>query len=201
MPILLLGGIYSGYFTPTESAAIALIYAMLVEVFIHRELKFRDFYDIVQQTLVMLGSLVPIIAIAVSLNLLLTSEGVPNLMVEWLQTNVSSVVMFILGVNILLLIVGCFMDTLSALLILAPILLPIARSYGIDPVHFGIIMVINLEIGLLTPPMGLNLIVANSAFKEKFSEITRAVIPFIGLMIMVLMLVSFLPQISLFFVN
>lgn len=99
MPILLLGGIYSGYFTPTESAAIALIYAMLVEVFIHRELKFRDFYDIVQQTLVMLGSLVPIIAIAVSLNLLLTSEGVPNLMVEWLQTNVSSVVMFILGVK------------------------------------------------------------------------------------------------------
>ena len=136
-----------------------------------------------------------------SLNILLTTEMVPQ--AEWLNTNVEGKVLFLLGVNALLLVVGCLMDINAAILIMAPILMPIARSYGIDPVHFGVIMVINLEIGLLTPPVGFNLVVAMTAFKEKFADITSAVVPFVMLMLMlmVLMLVSFVPGISLFFLR
>jgi C4-dicarboxylate transporter DctM subunit len=197
MPILLLGGIYSGFFTPTESAAVALFYALLVEIFVHRELGLRDMYHIVQETIAMLGSLIPIIAIAVSINIFLAAEGVPNDIAAWLQSNLNNVILFILFLNILLLLVGMVMDTISALLILGPLLLPIAVSFGIDPVHLGIIMVLNLEIGLLTPPMGLNLLVASGAFKVKFGQVAKAVLPFIAIMIAVLMLVSFIPFLSL----
>lgn len=197
MPILLLGGIYSGYFTPTESAAVALFYALLVEMFLHREVGLRDLYVIVQDTVALFGSIVPIIAIAMSVNVFLATEGVPNALGAWLQANVGNVVLFILAMNLLLLLVGMFMDTISALLIFGPLLMPVAATFGIDPVHLGIIMVLNLEIGLLTPPMGLNLLVASTAFKEKFSLVTASVIPFIGLMLLVLMLVSFVPWLSL----
>lgn len=201
MPVLLLGGIYSGFFTPTESAAVALAYAIFIEAFVHRELTFRDMYDIVQETIVLLGSLIPIIAIAVSVNIFLATEGVPLAIAAWLNEHISSVILFLLCLNILLLLVGCFMDTISALLIFSPILLPIAQSYGIDPVHLGIIMVLNLEIGLLTPPMGLNLLVAKAAFRAPFGEIIKSVIPFVGLMILVLMVITFVPQLSLFVIR
>lgn len=201
MPVLLLGGIYSGFFTPTESAAVALAYAIFIEAFVHRELTFRDMYDIVQETIVLLGSLIPIIAIAVSVNIFLATEGVPLAIAAWLNEHISSVILFLLCLNILLLLVGCFMDTISALLIFSPILLPIAQSYGIDPVHLGIIMVLNLEIGLLTPPMGLNLLVAKAAFRAPFGEIITSVVPFVALMILVLMVITFVPQLSLFVIR
>ncbi|NDW54279.1 TRAP transporter large permease [Aliiroseovarius sp. PrR006] len=199
MPILLLGGIYSGFFTPTESAAVALAYALVIEAFVHREIGFRDLYNIVQETLALLGSLIPIIAIAVSVNIFLAAEGVPTAISDWMQANMNNVILFILCLNILLLFVGTIMDTISALLILGPLLLPIANSFGIDPVHLGIIMVLNLEIGLLTPPMGLNLLVASGAFKESFGAVAKSVLPFIALMIAVLMIVSFVPWLSLAF--
>lgn len=201
MPVILLGGIYSGYFTATESAAIALTYAILVEAFIYRELTLKDLYGTVTHTAEMLGSLVPIIAIAMSLNLLLTAEQVPNAIAAWMTTHVEDKWVFIIGLNVLLLAIGCLMEIISAILIMAPILLPVAIAYGIHPVHLGIIMVINLEIGLLTPPVGINLVVATTAFKESFLQVTRAVLPFIGLMLGVLVLVSFVPEISLYLVN
>ena len=201
MPIILLGGIYSGYFTATESAAIALTYAILIEAFIHRELTFKQLYETVVSTTEMLGGLVPIIAIAMSLNLLLTAEQVPSNLAAWMTTHVEDKWMFIIGLNIMLLAIGCLMEIIAAILIMAPIMLPVALAYGIDPVHLGIIMVINLEIGLLTPPVGINLVVATSAFKESFFEVTRSVVPFILLMLGVLMLVSFVPEVSLFFVK
>ena len=119
---------------------------------------------------------------------------------DWMQANMNNTILFILCLNILLLLVGTLMDTISALLILGPLLLPIANSFGIDPVHLGIIMVLNLEIGLLTPPMGLNLLVASGAFKESFGAVAKSELPFIGLMIAVLMIVSFVPWLSLAFV-
>lgn len=201
MPILLLGGIYSGIFTPTESAAVALFYSLIVEAFIHREIGFRDIYQIVQETIAMLGSLIPIVAIAASVNIFLAAEGIPADITDWVQENISNVILFILFLNILLLLVGMVMDTISALLILGPLLLPIAVSFGIHPVHLGIIVVLNLEIGLLTPPMGLNLLVASTAFKSRFGQVALSVLPFIGLMICVLMLVSFVPALSLLFLG
>lgn len=197
MPVLLLGGIYSGYFTPTESAAIALVYALLVELFFYKEVGVKDLFPIVQDCASMVGSLIPIIAIATSMNLFLTAEGIPREFGEWLQANVANKILFLLGLNVLLLVVGAFMDTFSALLIFAPLLLPVASGFGIDPVHLGIIMVLNLEIGLLTPPLGLNLIVASTAFKSRFSLVANSVLPFIGVMLLVLLAITFVPWISL----
>ena len=197
MPALLLTGIYSGFFTPTESAAVALGYALVIEIFYYREVGLKSLYEIVQETIVLLGSILPIIAIAVSVNLFLAAEGIPNLIADWFQGNLGNVIIFLLCLNIMLLAVGMVMDTFSAILILGPMMIPVAQSYGIDPVHLGIIMVLNLEIGLLTPPMGINLLVASTAFKERFLLVARSVLPFILLMILVLLVVSFVPQLSL----
>ena len=201
MPIILLGGIYSGFFTPTEAAAVALFYSIIIELFVHKEVTLRDLYDTAVSTTQMFGTLFPLVAIAMSLNILLATQQVPDMVANWMTSVVDNRIMFILGLNILLLIVGCFMDIISAILILAPVLLPAAIAYGIEPVHLGVIMVLNLEIGFLTPPVGFNIIVAMTAFKEKFWLIARGVLPFIALMLAVLVFVSLVPSVSMFLVR
>ncbi|MEH2516002.1 C4-dicarboxylate transporter DctM subunit [Bradyrhizobium sp. AZCC 1610] len=201
MPVILLGGIYTGYFTATEAAAVALCYAMLVEVFIHRELKFSDFYNVVLDTSKLGGSLFPVLAIALSLNIILTEHRVPQMLVTAIQGYITSPLMFMLIVNVLLLLVGCLMTTGEAILVLAPLLAPVAAAYGYDKVIFGLIMILNLEIGYLTPPVGLNLIVAMSAFKQPFGRLCIAAIPFILLMMSCLALVIWQPWIAMYFVN
>lgn len=198
LPVILLGGIYSGLFSPTEAAAVALAYGLFVEVVIHRELTIRDFCATTLDTARMLGMLFPIIAVALSLKSILTIMRVPHELAFWLTELTSNPIVFLLAVNILLLIVGCFFDVISAILILAPLLLPPAIAYGINPIQFGVMMVINLEIGFLTPPLGLNLFVAMTAFREKFRLICVSVLPFAALILAVLMLVTFVPGISLF---
>ncbi|WP_291845729.1 TRAP transporter large permease [Bradyrhizobium sp.] len=201
MPVILLGGIYTGYFTATEAAAVALCYAMLVEVFIHRELKLADFYKVVLDTSKLGGSLFPVLAIALSLNIILTEHRVPQMLVTAIQGYITSPLMFMLVVNALLLLVGCLMTTGEAILVLAPLLAPVAAAYGYDKVLFGVIMILNLEIGYLTPPVGLNLIVAMSAFKQPFGRLCIAAIPFILLMMFCLALVIWQPWIAMYFVN
>jgi C4-dicarboxylate transporter, DctM subunit len=201
MPVILLGGIYSGYFTATEAAAVGLCYAMLVEVFIHRELKFRDFYNVVLETSKLGGSLFPVLAVALSLNIILTEHRTPQMLVSMMQGYITSPLMFMLLVNILLLIVGCLMTTGEAILVLAPLLAPLAEAYGYNKVLFGLIMILNLEIGYLTPPVGLNLIVAMSAFKQPFGRLCIAAIPFIILMMLCLALVVWQPWIAMYFVT
>ncbi len=199
LPVILLGGIYSGFFSPTEAAAVALVYALFVEIFIHRELKPVDFYHTAVDTAKLLGMLFPIVAVALSLKTILTIEEVPDQLAIWISTITENRIAFLLAVNLLLLVVGFLFDVISAILILAPLLLVPAVAFGIDPIHFGIIMVINLEIGFLTPPMGLNLIVSMTAFREKFLEICYAVLPFIALIFGVLMVVTFWPATALLF--
>jgi len=201
MPVLILGGIYSGYFTATESAAVAVVYALFVEMVIYREMDFAGLYAVVGQTTKLLGSLFPVLMIALSLNVFLTYEQVPELLVSALSSRLDSPVALLLGMNLFLLLLGCVMDIGSAILILSPMLQPLAAAQGIDPVHFGIIMVVNLEIGYLTPPLGLNLIVAMTAFREDFWTICRAVVPFLLLMLTGLVVVSFWPALSLFLLN
>ncbi len=201
LPIILLGGIYSGYFSPTEAAAVALVYALFVEILIHRELRLIDFYYTAVATAKLLGMLFPIVAVALSIKTILTIEEIPDQLALWITSMTDSRFTFLLAVNVLLLIVGCFFDVISAILILAPLLLIPAVALGIDPIHFGIIMVINLEIGFLTPPLGLNLIVAMTAFKENFLEVCKAVLPFVGLILAVLMVVTYVPQTALFFLR
>jgi C4-dicarboxylate transporter DctM subunit len=201
MPVILLGGIYTGYFTATEAAAVALTYALLVEIYIHKELKLRDFYNVVLETSKLGGSLFPVLAVALSLNIILTEHRVPQALVELMQGYISSPFMFMLIVNMLLLIVGCLMTTGEAILVLAPLLAPIAESYGYNKVLFGLIMILNLEIGYLTPPVGLNLIVAMTAFKQSFGLLCSAAIPFILLMLGCLVIVIWQPWIAMMFVG
>lgn len=201
MPVILLGGIYSGLFSPTEAAAVALMYSVVIELAVHREIGFADLKDVVLEAAKLGGALFPLIAVALSLNLILIENRVPDMMLGLVDGWITSPITFIIIVNLLLLGVGAMMTTAEAILILAPILAPIAAVYGFNKIVFGIIMIVNLEIGLLTPPVGLNLIVAMSAFKEKFGLLVRAALPFIALMVLALALISWLPEISLYFVN
>ncbi|MGX9349720.1 TRAP transporter large permease [Shimia sp. W99] len=196
-PVILLGGIYSGYYSPTESAAVALVYALVIEFFVHKEMKIRDYFNVVTETAKLGGALFPLIAVALSLNLILTEYRVPAQMVEIAQTYLTNPWTMLLVVNLLLLAVGAFMTTNEAILILAPILMPVAQAYGFDPVHFGIIMIVNLEIGYLTPPVGMNLMVAMVTFKEKFSDILMGVLPYIAVMIVGLAIIALVPWLSL----
>jgi len=197
LPVIMLGGIYSGYFSATDASAVALAYGILVETFVYREIQLLDAYETALETARLLGMLFPIVAVALSLKTILTIENIPDQLALWITDITSSRVTFLLAVNALLLLVGCLFDVVSAILVLAPLLLIPAVAYGIDPIHFGILMVINLEIGFLTPPMGLNLIVAMTAFKESFGTIVRSVLPFVFLIFSVLLIVTFVPWTAL----
>ena len=197
MPVILLGGIYSGYFSAIEAAAVSLVYALLIETFVHREFKPKDFYDVVLDASKLGGTLFPLLAVALSLNLVLTEHQVPGMMVNIMKGFTDSPLTFMLLVNGLLLIVGCLMTSGEAILILGPLLAPLAVAYGYDKVIFGIIMIVNLEIGFLTPPVGLNLLVAMSTFKQKFGELIIAAVPFIVLMLGCLALIAWQPWIAM----
>lgn len=201
MPVVILGGIYSGFFTATESAAIAVLYAVIVELLIHREMDFKKFPAVFVETAELLGTLFLILILAVSLNKFMTYEDIPQTLVDTMSNLISSKITFLLVINLLLLIVGCIMDIMSAILVLAPILTPMAIHYGINPIHFGIIMIVNLEIGYITPPIGINLFVASGIFKENLATVIKSIIPLIFVLLVGLMLISFIPSISLFTVN
>ncbi len=201
VPVIILGGIYSGYFTATESAVVALFYAVLIDAFVYRQLTFAGLFKITQETVKMSGALFPMLIMAISINVFLTEKHVPEMAAQWLGTVISDKYSFLIAVNLMLLLVGCLIDIGSAILILSPLLMPMAKTMGIDPVHFGVIMLVNLEIGYLTPPMGLNLIVASVAFKASFADCCRAVLPFIGLLLVGLLVVVLWPGLSLVFVK
>jgi C4-dicarboxylate transporter DctM subunit len=218
-PFVILGGIYSGYFTPTESAAVAVLTALSVEIFAHKNgfihlvsgklgalwKTIKDstvlVWDVVGETSSLMGSLFPILTIALSLNVFMTYEQIPGLIVNAMTSFIDSKLIFLFMTNILLLAVGLFLDIGSAILILSPLLPPMASDYGMDMIHFGIMMIVNLEIGYLTPPMGLNIIIAMGAFRENFLTIVKGVLPFIFLMIICLIIVMFVPKLSLFLIK
>jgi len=201
MPVLILGGIYSGMFTPTESAAVAVVYALAIEALIYRELSLHGVGEVMLQTGRLLGSLFPVLMLAFSLNMFLTYQEVPANMIAWLSERISDPTALLVGTNLFLILIGCLMDIGSAILVLAPMLAPLAADNGINPIHFGIIMVVNLEIGYLTPPLGLNLIVAMGVFREEFWTVCRAVLPFVLLMLVGLLLIAFYPPLSLLFLD
>lgn len=197
LPVIILGGIYSGVFTPTQAAAVSVIYALVVELYIHRSVRTQDLVRILSESTVLIGALLIILALAQGFNKYLELAGVAEhavaLMTEWEL----SPIVFLLLVNILLLVVGAFMDILSAILILVPLLSPIAYQLGIHPIHLAVVFIVNLEIGYLTPPLGLNLFVASTIFRKSVTEIFRAVLPFIALMLISLMAITYIPTISL----
>ena len=201
LPVVILGGIYSGVFTPTEAAAVSVIYALIVELLIHRDISAKDLPAILTEAVVNMGTILIIMALAFGLNAFLVEEMIPERVVVWILARDLTPVTFLLIVNVFLLFVGALMDSISAILIIAPLLAPIGVELGIDPVHLGIIFIVNLEIGYLTPPIGINLFVASSVFRQPLGEVARGVIPFIGLMLIGLVAVTYVPTISLGPVN
>ena len=197
LPVVILGGIYSGVFTATEAAAISVVYSLIVEIWIHRSLKLEDIPSVVGESTVLMGSLLVIFAMAVGLNDLLAELELPEKAVHWIQQQDLTPVTFMLILNGFLLIVGCLMDIMSAIMILVPLLAPMAAAYGIDPIHLGVVFIVNLELGYLTPPMGLNLFVSSSLFQKPISEVMRSVIPFMALLAIALLLVTYIPTIAL----
>ncbi len=197
LPLIVLGGIYSGIFTPTEAAAVSVVYALVVEMFIYKEFSIGEITSICKDAAVLSASLLFILSCAMTFIWLLTAEQIPQHLAEIVISHIDSPWKFLLAVNILFLILGCFMDDVSAMLILAPLFLETLNQYGIDLVHFGIVMVLNIQIGMLTPPFGLNLFVAAGITKRPLTLIARGVIPFIGIMLLCLLLVTYIPWISL----
>lgn len=198
MPFIILGGIYSGHFTATESAAVAVIYALIVETAIHKDLNFDKINTVIFNTSKLLGSLFPVLMLAVCLTVYLTYAKSADVFIPTITAWAESPLQFMVMTNLLLLLVGTLIDIGSAILIFAPLLQPVALQQGFDPVHFGISMIVNLEIGYLTPPFGLNLIVAMAAFNASFKEVCWAVLPYLGIMLLGLGIVVVWPELSLF---
>lgn len=196
MPLIVLGGIYSGVFTPTEAAAVAVVYSAIVGSFIYRDIKFRDYIDILTSSASVSAMIMFIIISASAFSWYLTSQGIPQEVAEWIISVAPEPWMFLVAVNVLLLIVGCFMEPNSAILVLAPLFYPIVMKLNIDPIHFGIIMIFNLELGLLTPPLGLNLFVASGMTKYPLSRVTKAIIPFLIAMFILLAVYTYIPILS-----
>lgn len=197
MPIIILGGIYGGVFTPTESAIVASAYALVVGLFIYKEIKWKDLYTIFFQTAIMSSIILIVIANAGLFGWILTLEGIPQAIAGWFTSISSTPVIFLLLINIMLFIIGMFFDGGAAIIILAPILVPIAAQLGIDPVHFGIVMIVNLAMGMITPPVGVNLFVVCQIANLKLESLTRYLLPYLIVVIIDILLLSYIPQLSL----
>lgn len=197
LPVLLLGAIYGGILTAAEASVFCVLYAVAVERFAHRSITWRRLPGVVADTGVLVGSILVIVVMAMGLTSWLTLRQVPDLATEWVRGAVSSQAAFLLALNGLLLIVGALMDIFSALVVVAPLVVPMAAAYGVDPIHLGIIMVINLEIGFATPPFGINLFIASSFWKKPIGEIFAAAAPFLAVLLVALAAVTWVPALSL----
>ena len=199
--VIVMGGIYTGLFTPTEAAAVAAVYAFVIAVFVYKDMRLAQVPRVLRDSAAMSAMLLYIITNAVLFSFLMTSEGIPQAMAGWILDSGFGMISFLLVVNLLLLLAGNVMEPSSIVLIMAPILFPVAVALGIDPVHFGIIMVVNMEIGMCHPPVGLNLYVASSITKMGITELTVAVWPWLLTMLGFLLLITYVPQLSLWLPN
>lgn len=199
IPIVILGGIYGGIFTPTEAAVVAVVFGLIVSVFVYKELKFKYLPQIFVDSALTTASVLVIVGAATAFGRLLTLEQIPNQIAEAMISISSEPLIIMMLITLLLLIVGCFMDTIAAIIILTPILLPVALQIGYDPIHFGIIMIVNLAIGFITPPLGVNLFVGAGISGLSLEQLSKAIVPFFFAMVITLLLIIVVPQLSLLF--
>jgi C4-dicarboxylate transporter DctM subunit len=197
MPLIILGGIYSGIFTPTEAAAVSVVYALFVEFFIYKNMNMTKLNQVLKESVILSSALLFIIACAMTFIWLLTRERLPVMAADFMIAHIDNKYVFLLVVNIFLLLVGCVMDIVSAVVIISPILLIALQQYDIDLIHFGVMMIVNIEFGFLTFPFGLNLFVAMGITGKSLTQVGRAVLPFLGLLFIGLMLVTYIPSVSL----
>lgn len=197
LPVIILGGIYGGVFTPTEAAAVSVVYALLVELLIYKELKLKMLFSVCREAAVLSGCLLFILAAAMTFMWLLTIEQIPVKIADAITAMVQDKWVFLLVINALLLLIGAFMDIVSVIIIISPILAETLRRLDIDLIHFGIIMIVNIECGFLTPPFGLNLFVAMGLTRQSLVEVSKAVLPFLLIFLGCLLVITFLPKLSL----
>ena len=202
LPFLVIGGIYGGLFTVTEAAAVTAFYVLVVEVFIYKDLKlFKDIPKIMQESMVLVGAILIILGTALGLTNYLIDAEVPMKLFTIIGELITSKLLFLILLNIFLLIVGMMMDIFSATIVVVPLIIPIALAYGVDPVHLGIIFLMNLEIGYVTPPVGLNLFIASYRFEKPITKIYTSTLPYIAIRLVVLVLVTYVPDLSLYLVK
>lgn len=198
LPVLVLGGIYGGFYTPSQAGAVAVIYSLFVTIWVHQELTWKNAFRALYNSAELMGSLLPIIIFAFGLNEFLALVDVQEKLVAWVQDLDPSPAGFLLLVNVVLIVLGALMDSISATLIFAPLLAPMAQNlFGIDPVHFGVIFVVNMEIGYLAPPVATNLFVASAIYRKPFGQVSKAVLPTLGITCFALAVIIYVPTISL----
>ncbi len=199
MPVIILGGIYGGIFTPTEASAVAVVYALFVGIFIYRRLSLAVLSQTFHRSVISTAIIMFIIANAGVFGFLLNRAGVPMALGHWLAQVFSSDLSFLIGVNIALFIIGMFIETSASIVVLAPLLLPVAMQFGVDPAHFGVIMVVNLALGMVTPPFGVNLFAACTVAKVPLERLIRPLLPFVGVVVACLLTITYWPDLSLYF--
>lgn len=202
IPIIILGGIYGGYVTAVEASAVAAFYVLIAEFFIKKDLKFKkDIVRIMRDSVQLVGGILIILSCSMGLTAFLIDAQIPQSILHWIQSVISSKIAFLLLLNIFLLITGAFLDIFSAIIIVVPIIIPIATNYGINPIHLGIIFLTNLEIGYLTPPIGLNLFISSFRFNKPILTLYKVSLPFLFILLAALIVITYIPDISLFLVN
>jgi C4-dicarboxylate transporter, DctM subunit len=198
MPFIILGGIYGGVFTPTEASAVAVVYAFVLGTFIYRETSLADLAAILKKSVISSSVVMFIIANAGLFSFMITRAGVPEMIGAWLAEVLQSPAYFLFGVNVALFLIGMFIETSASIIVLAPILVPVAAKFGVDPVHFGMIMIVNLALGMITPPFGVNLFAACTVAKISLDRIVPRLLPFVGVVLGCLMVITYFPPLSLF---
>lgn len=198
LPVIILGGIYGGIFTASEAAGVTVVYVLIVEIFIYRDINItRDVPRIASESMILVGGVLIILGCALGLTNYIVDEQIPMKIIDWMRAFITSKLMFLALLNVFLLIVGCLMDIFSATIVIVPLIVPIAKEFGVDPLHLGIIFLANLEIGYITPPVGLNLFISSIRFKRPIPEIYRSTIPFLGVLVIALLIITYFPDLSL----
>ena len=201
MPLVLIGGIYSGYFAVSEAAAVAVLYVFVVEVVILREVSFKRLPEIMRDSMVLVGGVLIILGVSLASTNYLIDAEVPNRLFDFVRSHVDSKLTFLILLNIFLLILGMILDVFSALVLIVPLILPIAIGYGINPVHMGIIFLANMQIGYFTPPVGMNLFIASYRFKKPVTELYAATIPFMFILMVAVLIITYWPDLTMYLVN
>jgi len=197
LPFIVLGSIVTGIVTIDEAAPLTAIYLLIVEMFIHRDIRLRDLPKIVRESMLLVGAILIILGIALGLTNYLVTIELPTIVLEWINTHTQNKIVTLIGINLFLLAVGCLMDIFSAIIVIVPLLIPIAEEFGIDKAHLGVIVLTNLEIGYLTPPVGMNLFISSLKFDKPVVSLYRSVLLFIGLLLIALIFITYLPDLSL----
>ena len=201
LPIFVFTGIYSGYFAVSEAAAVTAMYVLIVEVFIYKEIKFSKLTAIIKESMVMVGGILLILGVSLAFTNYLIDAEVPVKLFEICQTFVSSKLVFLILLNVFLLLLGAMLDIFSAIIIMVPLMLPVALQYGVDPIHLGIIFLANMQIGYFTPPVGMNLFIAGYRFNKPIMVIYRATIPFMLVLLLAVIIITYWPWLSLVFIR